>query len=60
MNEIEIIDDILSVYNNNFKKDREDKEKLILWLFDIYIKNYIDINENDKQNIINIIFKKMI
>lgn len=60
MNEIEIIDDILSVYNNNFKKDREDKEKLILWLFDIYIKNYIDINENDKQNIINMIFKKMI
>ena len=60
MNEIEIIDDILSVYNNNFKKDREDKEKIILWLFDIYIKNYIDINENDKQNIINMIFKKMI
>lgn len=60
MNEIEIIDDILSVYNNNFKKDREDKEKLILWLFDIYIKNYIDINENDKHHIINMIFKKMI
>ena len=46
-----IIDDILSVYNNNFKKDREDKEILILWLLDVYIKDYINMDEIHKQNI---------
>lgn len=51
INEDKIIDDVLSVYNNNFKKDREDKEILILWLLDVYIKDYINMDEIHKQNI---------
>jgi hypothetical protein len=44
-----IIYDILSVYNNNFKKDNENKEILILWLLNIYIKDYINIDEIHKK-----------
>jgi hypothetical protein len=54
-----IIDDILSVYNNNFKKDNEDKERLILWLLNIYIKDYINIDEIHKQNIKDMIISKL-
>jgi hypothetical protein len=54
-----IIDDILSVYNSNFKKDNEDKERLILWLLNIYIKDYINIDEIHKQNIKDMIISKL-
>jgi hypothetical protein len=53
------IDDILSVYNNNFKKDNENKEILILWLLNIYIKDYINIDEIHKQNIKDMIISKL-
>lgn len=59
INEDKIIDDVLSVYNNNFKKDREDKERLILWLLNIYIKDYINIDEIQKQNIKNMILSNL-
>ena len=54
-----IIYDILSVYNNNFKKDREDKEILILWLLNVYIKDYIKMDEIHKQNIKDLILSKL-
>jgi hypothetical protein len=54
-----IIYDILSVYNNNFKKDNENKEILILWLLNIYIKDYINIDEIHKQNIKDMIISKL-
>jgi hypothetical protein len=54
-----IIYDILSVYNNNFKKDRGDKEILILWLLNIYIKDYIKMDEIHKQNIKDLILSKL-
>jgi hypothetical protein len=59
LNENKIIDDILSVYNNNFKKDNEDKERLILWLLNIYIKDYINIDEIHKQNIKDMILSNL-
>jgi hypothetical protein len=54
-----IMDDILSVYNNNFKRDGEDKERLILWLLNIYIKDYINMDEIHKQNIKKLILSKL-
>lgn len=59
INEDKIIDDVLSVYNNNFKKDREDKEILILWLLNIYIKDYINMDEIQKQNIKDMILSNL-
>jgi len=49
----QLIDDILSVYKNNFKNNDIRKPRLINWLYDLYTKDYIKINDYDKQKIIN-------
>jgi hypothetical protein len=49
----QLIDDILSVYKNNFKNDDIRRPRLINWLYDLYTKDYIKINDYDKQKIIN-------
>lgn len=49
----QLIDDILSVYKNNFKNDDIRRPRLINWLYDLYTKDYIKINDYDKQKIIS-------